>query len=271
MERVAARFVEALRKLAVGRHPALEIALVVMLALSFGSTMYAWIVLSAEAARIPLILFGTITIALLVLLTKAGAVLAISILIIGTVVTHEDFIVKLAYMFGGGQGRLEDYLERKPEQSHLLPESTSVIVEQASQEFMQKFKQRIDTSTEAVLAAQDAETGADPELRDEVRRAVTKISKELEQPLQEDLVYMIGSLTFRIKIRESLERHAHLYEVVKGLTDFKTLAERYGSLERFNFDMAALQNEDLVVCKGNDWATCVPTDYAARVIQKMER
>ena len=270
-----AKFIEGtvstMKRLTGGQHSALEIALVVMLVVSFVSTMYAWTFLAIEAARIPLILFGTLVIAVLVLFTRKGAVLAISILIIGTVVTHEDFIVKLAFMFGEGKGRLEDYLERRPGQAHMLPESTNIIVDQASREFMPKLRTLVTQSVELVVPQVAAAGNGVPAAGEETRLFIAEVVRDLERPVRKELEYMIGTIAFRIKARESLERHAHLYRVVKGLTDFQQLAALYGSLERFNFDMAALKNEDLIDCKENDWASCVPTDYAARVIAKMER
>ena len=256
-------------RLAGGPHSALEIAWVVMLAISFGAAMYAWIFLSSEAARIPLILFGTVTIAVLVLFTEKGAVVAISILIIGTVVTHEDFIVRLAYMFGSGHGQLRDYLKDEPRRATLLPESTNVIVDDATRQFMPKLRLLLATNLEQSIDTRLAAVSADPGPDQDARRIAEEIVKSLDKPIRTEIAYVIRSVAFRVRARESLERHDYLYKVIKGVTDFEALNKRFGKLERFKFDMAALKNEDLIECHENDWATCKPTAYAARVIEKM--
>jgi hypothetical protein len=87
--------------------------------------------------------------------------------------------------------------------------------------------------------------------------------------LAENVKYLISDIVIEVRADESSERHLYLYKVVKGLTTFEELTNTYGSIDRFNFDMAALQNEDLIRCQGNEWSTCTPSDYAPKIVAKM--
>lgn len=97
-------------------HDFLEIVLVVVLLFSFVAVAYAWIseFLPGPApqtsgyegsvvgrVKVPLVVFGATIMALLVLSSARGAAVLIAVLIIGTIVAQEGFLLRIAHMFSG--------------------------------------------------------------------------------------------------------------------------------------------------------------------------
>ena len=96
--------------------------------------------------QIPLIIVGVTAIVLLVTMVEKGFALGLSLLVIGTIVTTEDFLIKISHLLREG-GKIEEYILQpmtpSPSPDEIASGVTKTIVEELPQ--LQKDKARIES------------------------------------------------------------------------------------------------------------------------------
>ena len=106
-------------------HPsnAFRILLAILLGLSFVFLCYAWV--DNLSTRVPLILLGTTGILIIVADTSSTIARTAAIVIVGTVVADEGFLITLADVMRGNPDAAERYYERQIEGETRLSTSAS--------------------------------------------------------------------------------------------------------------------------------------------------
>jgi hypothetical protein len=88
----------------------LQLIATILFGISAVSVLLGWIFESQRSfLQIPLLLVGISSIILLVTMVRSGFALAIALLVIATVVTTEDFLIKISHLLREG-GKIESYL-----------------------------------------------------------------------------------------------------------------------------------------------------------------
>jgi len=70
-----------------------------------------WAIAGDARSKIPLLILGIVSIVLILTTVEKSYLCGIAIIIIGTVVAQEDFLLKVAHMFRGPPGSVEQYLQ----------------------------------------------------------------------------------------------------------------------------------------------------------------
>ncbi|MCK4817956.1 hypothetical protein KA005_19455, partial [bacterium] len=82
-----------------------------LFALAFLVVLVGWFITqNRQILQVPLILLGISGITILVVVAKRGLALAVALLVIATVVTTQDFIIKISHLLRSG-GEIEEYLQ----------------------------------------------------------------------------------------------------------------------------------------------------------------
>jgi len=127
---------------------ALSTSSLVMLATAFAATLCAWMFGPSASYKVPLLLFGVAAIILLVLVCQTGIALGVSVLIIGTVVAPEDFLIKIAHIMRSQPGAIEPYLKGYESKPNARPEDVAARIAekitQGSAGLGEKDKERIE-------------------------------------------------------------------------------------------------------------------------------
>jgi hypothetical protein len=128
-----------------------------------------WLTKGDGAAKIPLLILGIVAIVLILTTVEKSYLCGIAIVIIGTVVAQEEFLLKVAHMFRGSPVPVEQYLtgyETKQVQSDQRLQATiaqqieKIVGEKLSEQKKQEISEVITQARLADLATRTESTGA---------------------------------------------------------------------------------------------------------------
>ena len=203
-----------------------ELVSISLLGFAFLAVFFGWLFNSDLTT--PLILFGVMSITILVLLTSKTLVLIMALLIIGTIVTNEGFLLKVGVLIRGDQSGVQEVLADYRRGTAGDEEGLAEIVAQAVRE---------ELGTNAPSAT--------------VQRIEEIVSTaQYEQIAQR--VARQGAFT-------------PLQMLSAGEGDWQQFVDDFEDLEVFKEDLAFLRREGLAECKGKGPRSCGITDIGRQV------
>lgn len=198
-----------------------------LLGFAFLTVFFGW--LAGANLIVPLILLGVMAITVLVLLTSNTLVLIMALLIIGTIVTNEEFLLKIGILIRGDKTGLQEILA----------------------------DYRSGTS------------GAKVELGEVVALAVRKELGARARPDTVQRIEGIVSSAQYERIAQRVARQGALnalQALATGESRWETFVDAFETLEAFTGDIAFLRREDLADCESGDTRSCRISDLGARVL-----
>lgn len=189
----------------------LQTVATMLFALAFVSALANWAIGGTRVSlQVPLLLLGLVAIVLLVITIRKGFALGVALLMIGTVVTTEDFLIKISHLLRQG-GKIETYLATQPATPGMSPDQF------------------------ASLAADRLVAAFGREVSDSIGR------EKIENLLQET---EIDRLIVRLNRSRSL---TELYQQPEG---WQSIVDTWKNTDAFENDVAKLTKEGLIVCPG---------------------
>jgi hypothetical protein len=202
----------------------------IIVACSFIFVVIAWLFLRTESLETPLLLFGVSTIVMLVLLAEQQVVLIVSILIIGTIVTKTEFLLKMYALYSGEAQKVEQSFYGETGRS--------------SPDFSQmEMSKRIAELVQRELEKQDAVAD---------RQKLEKMTTKIVQIFDSAEMFRIGEIID--SARTPLDRLA------TGGSTWSNFVEKYKDRTRFIEDMALLKKEGLITCQKTNFLSCKITE-----------
>jgi hypothetical protein len=208
---------------------------VALLLLSFVAVLGGWIF--GIDLKVPLVLFGILTILLLLLLnsqkmsTTGGAGLILALGLVGTIIAREDFIIRIMHMWRGQPASLGEY------------------------------RQVSTTDVRAVVAPRDTKEEIIALVRQELSSSLKpeterKIEKVVERGEIEGIADRVASLEFL------------LLDIAKeGREASRRFVGKYGIIDAFRADMRRLQAEGIIKYERDDLGPCDITSLGKRVAE----
>jgi len=211
-----------------------QITMSLISAIGFVVVAIAWYFYPNSALEVPLIIFGVSLIAMLVLIAKQQLVLIIAILIVGTIVTKTEFLLKMFALASG-------------EAQHV------------GGDFYGSYKGG-DTGSVVSDGRPDMSIFVTDLIRTELeKQGITTDKKKLSMATER-----IGEILDKVQLTRISERiggaNLPLRKIVAGGDEWKSFLNRYDGKEFFKHDVNKLMDEGLVNCGDGNFVTCVATE-----------
>ena len=186
-----------------------------------------------------MLLFGVASIALLVLIAKQQVVLIISILIIGTIVTKTDFLLKIFALASGEAGNI-------------------------TETFYDSY-QGVEPGTQTPISEEEMSKLVTQLIKGELERQGAVADKGKLEKATENIQKIIGNVELD-RISERIGNATlPLRRVVSGGDKWKKFAEKFKGKEYFEKHIKQLLAEGLIQCPKENAVTCIATDTGRKV------
>lgn len=243
-----------------------------LLVISFSFLLFSWLFMSAASQKSALGLFGIMVLLMCVVGSEKGFPLTAAVLIVGTIVAQEDFLLKISHMWAPKSGTdVSHYLSQGRDAAVSKETQRAAAVETSADAISKKISETV--SSQVDKAVDQAVTKIVERLNVQAAPLkVQEVTRDIKQEIKQATTQNIAAQTKR-QVKTAITDDALRTEtkfwlienVLEKKTTFKDHNRRWGNIEAFQNDVKLLRERGLLECKGNDIDTCQPTDLAVRV------
>ena len=220
----------------------MQVVATLLLAIGFLSTLVGWIATDGEASEAPLVLTGIMAILLIMSRVESSFTVGISILIIGTVVASDRFMLAATALIGGESAKDVTLLLRAYKSNERLTnliQSNEITIETLAQHITDK------------ISASPSMTDASP-------------------PAAIELVLQQASIREVADQVRVLDVETPLDDLVAGGAQWRNFVDRYRDITPFQEDMFTLKRLGLADFPESQFARAAPTDIGKAVNEFLE-